>query len=297
MAACGDGATAPAPVVPLEIDASLPTLFVGDEVELHVLGWPGVAPTGLLWQSSNTGVAQVSPTGRLRALSSGSVTVTVESDASSDETTLEVFDLPPRFRSDEIEYFGEVAFGSENGGGEPVLRKWVTPPRIQVFGDPTAEDLDALVHIVTEVNALAPGLGMEIVTDAPTVEIHFVPAVDFPDLEPHYVPGNLGFFWAWWNGWQELVYARVLLATEGVTQPVREHLLREELTQALGLMQDSWSYPESIFYQGWTETGNYAPIDRTLLEMLYRDDLDPGEPREEALARLRAVRLDRKSLD
>ena len=50
-----------------------------------------------------------------------------------------------------------------------------------------------------------------------------------------------------------------------------KHLLREELTQSLGLFNDSWDYPESIFYQCWTTTTEYAPIDRELIDMLYNN--------------------------
>jgi hypothetical protein len=49
----------------------------------------------------------------------------------------------------------------------------------------------------------------------------------------------------------------------------QKHLLREELTQSLGLKNDSYDYPKSIFYQGWTTTTEYAPIDRELIQMLY----------------------------
>jgi hypothetical protein len=49
----------------------------------------------------------------------------------------------------------------------------------------------------------------------------------------------------------------------------QKHLLREELTQSLGLTNDAFDYRESIFYQKWTETTEYAPIDRKLIEMLY----------------------------
>ena len=50
-----------------------------------------------------------------------------------------------------------------------------------------------------------------------------------------------------------------------------KHLLREELTQSLGLFNDSWDYPESIFYQAWTTTTEYAPIDSELIDMLYNN--------------------------
>ena len=49
----------------------------------------------------------------------------------------------------------------------------------------------------------------------------------------------------------------------------QRHLLREELTQSLGLFNDTYDYPNSMFYQGWTETTKYADIDVKLIKMLY----------------------------
>jgi hypothetical protein len=46
--------------------------------------------------------------------------------------------------------------------------------------------------------------------------------------------------------------------------------------QILGLGRDSNRYPQSIFYQPWTLVSEYAPIDRTLIEMLYRPEVRTG---------------------
>jgi hypothetical protein len=34
----------------------------------------------------------------------------------------------------------------------------------------------------------------------------------------------------------------------------------KELTQSLGLLNDSWKYPKSIFYQGWTTTTSFSKM-------------------------------------
>ena len=49
----------------------------------------------------------------------------------------------------------------------------------------------------------------------------------------------------------------------------QKHLLREELTQSLGLRNDSYTYPESIFYSNWTNTTEYTELDKSLIDMLY----------------------------
>jgi hypothetical protein len=165
-----------------------------------------------------------------------------------------------------------------------------------VHGEPTPADQAALARIVADLNEVVPDLGVAITSTDSNVEVHFIPMADFSLHVPTYVRGNLGYFWAWWNPDQEITRAHVLISSEGVDQTQREHLLREELTQILGVMKDSWLYPESIFYQGWTETGNFAAIDRTVLEMLYRPEVRPGQDRGTVLQRLQSLRADRADL-
>ena len=293
-AACGDS-TMTAPAAPtLRIDApARNVLFVADVLDLNARTWHGVADAEILWRSSNTRVARVDGAGRVTALAPGAVTISASAEGVTDALELDVRPLPLLYGEEQIEYFGEIAFGTEAGEATPILRKWASSPRIKVTGDPTSEDLAALERVVSDLNDLAPSLGLQTVEEGHTVEVHFVPVEDFAEVEPNYEPGNLGYFWVWWNRQQEITYARVLIATDGVSQSERSHLVREELTQVLGLMRDSWAYPQSVFYQGWTDTAEFADIDRALVEMLYRTDLPAGTTREAALDVLARATVDR----
>ena len=293
-AACGDSTVAPPAAPTVQIDAlAQHVLFVADVVDLNARVWHGVAGAEILWRSSNTRVARVDAAGRVTAVSPGPVTISASAEGVTDRLDLDVRELPLLYGAEQIEYFGEVAFGTETGDATPILRKWAAGPRIKVLGNPTYQDRAALQRVVGDLNELAPSLGLQIVEEGHTVEIHFVPAEDFGQVEPNYEPGNLGYFWVWWNRQQEITSARVLISTDGVSQSERSHLLREELTQVLGLMRDSWSYPQSIFYQGWTDTGEFADIDRALVEMLYRTDLPAGTTRDAALDLLARATVDR----
>ncbi|BAU41752.1 DUF2927 domain-containing protein [Leptolyngbya sp. O-77] len=191
----------------------------------------------------------------------------------------------------DIDYFTEVALGSEWGNNAPLIRRWNTNLRIRVTGTRTAEDDATIRQVMQELNELLNGSGVQLVRDDrnPNVEIIYAPESQFRQLEPNYVPGNLGFFWVRWNS-SVINYARILITnTNRVTQRERSHLLREELTQVLGLMRDSNRYPNSIFYQGWTDVTEYAEIDRTLIRMLYHPQLRPGMTRSQAVAVLRTL--------
>lgn len=198
---------------------------------------------------------------------------------------------PLTITQSDIDYFAEVALGSEWGNNPQLIRKWNTNLRIRVTGTRTAEDDATIRQVMQEINELINGSGVQLVRDDrnPNVEIIYAPESQFRQLESNYVPGNLGFFWVRWNS-SVLNYARVLITnTNRVTQRERNHLLREELTQVLGLMRDSNRYRNSIFYQGWTDVNEYAEIDRTLIRMLYHPQLRPGMTRSQAVAVLQTL--------
>ena len=142
--------------------------------------------------------------------------------------------------------------------------------------------MDTLSQVISELNELTGGLELELVQENANIDIHFEPESKFPSILPDYVPGNTGFVLVWWHG-SEIYEATILIASDqGVIH--RSHLIIEELTQALGLLRDSYSYPESIFYQDWSLVTEYSDIDREIIRILYHDDVVPGMTREDVLA-------------
>jgi hypothetical protein len=118
----------------------------------------------------------------------------------------------------------------------------------------------------------------------PNIDIHFVPESSFTSVDPQYVPVNLGFFRVWWDSQEVINRARILISTQGLNQTERSHLIREELTQSMGLFMDSWRYQDSVFYQGWTSTVEYTPLDREIIRLLYSPQLESGMVRTQLQA-------------
>ena len=184
-----------------------------------------------------------------------------------------------------LNYFLEIALGTEFGDSNPVIRKWLTDPAIQVHGNPTTDDMDTLAQVISELNDLVGGIRLELVQDSANVNIHFEPHLKFSSILSGYVPGNTGFFWTWWRDSGEIFEAQILIASDKTfSQEARSHLIREELTQALGLAKDSYSYPGSIFYQEWSTVTEFSDIDREVIRLLYRDDAAVGMTRDDVLS-------------
>lgn len=182
-------------------------------------------------------------------------------------------------QSEAMEYLSEVAFGVEYGSTDPVLHKWTEDIRIKVHGSPTVADLETLELVAGELNLLVDGISLEIVDQDANLQVYFVPESSFSDIEPTYVPVNLGFFRVWFDGEGAIQQGTVLIASDSVSQLERSHLIREELTQSLGLFRDSWRHSDSIFYEGWTTTNIYHPLDAATIQMLYDPQLVPGMDR------------------
>ena len=181
-----------------------------------------------------------------------------------------------RLEQEAIAYLTEIGFGVEYGSSSTVLHKWTTDVNLRMYGSPTPTDVATLTQVVTELNELIRGIELTLNDGPADVEVHFVPESQFQSIEPHYQPVNYGFFRVWWDHGGAIYRGRILVASEGITQQERSHLIREEITQSLGLFRDSWRYPDSIFYQGWTATGEYASIDGPTIRLLYQPQLLPG---------------------
>ena len=182
-----------------------------------------------------------------------------------------------------IDYFTTIAFGAEYGGS-PEIVKWEEDVKIAVHGDPTSTDLSTLDDVVSDLNDLIGTIDVSVVTSNQNVDMYFAPEADFSSLEPSYVPDNMGFFHFLWDGSGRITTSRILISTTGVTQAERSHLIREELTQSFGLAQDSYTYEDSMFYQGWTSTPKYSRYDEMLIQMLYLPAIKPGMDVTQALA-------------
>lgn len=178
-------------------------------------------------------------------------------------------------------YFKEIALQAEYQEIEPVVRKWTQPIHVRVFGDPDDSDLGALAQVVRELRELSGDrLRFHFVTgnDYYNLAIHFVPHADFSRYAP--IPRGKevrGYFVLRWLEDFSIHYATVLVSNDpALTEAERHRLIREEFTQAMGLINDSMRYPDSIFQEKWTDLTEYSGMDRMLIRMLYHPDVKPG---------------------
>jgi len=193
------------------------------------------------------------------------------------------------------EYLLEITFGNEFGATYSSVRKWEDDIKIYVPITRYRELNEELDRIITELNGLNGAISISRVDSLS--ESNYVVFFGKPDsyvseYEPNArdrVEANYGLFWVYWNANYEIYRGSLYVDVFRATDPAcRNHLLREELTQSLGLMNDSNRYSDSIFYGSWTCTTEYSELDREVIETFQSAVIDAGMDRQEVIDALRS---------
>jgi hypothetical protein len=200
-------------------------------------------------------------------------------------------DNPPKralseYQKNVIAYFNEVALGYEYGTATKVTRKWNRTMKVFLDGSIKTEHILELEKIVSEINTLmTDNFQVEIVHNKAASNLHLYigTAEEFASLYPSdatLAKSNSGIYRVFWNRKNEIFNGYVFIRNT-TTMEEQRHAIREELTQSLGLGQDSPLYEESIFQLRYTLPTEYAPIDKDLIRLLYHPRITTGLTAEE----------------
>jgi hypothetical protein len=192
--------------------------------------------------------------------------------------------VPPRegqgpsstsFTPQDLAYFKEIALGYEYGGAPAAVYRWNKDTvTIRVHGNPDADATSCLNSVIADFNALSAHSHLALTeSNSPDIHLYFAPEPEFSSILPSYSPVNMGYFANFYDGDCGLSHGTVLISTTGLSSRERCHLIREEVTQNMGLARDSERYTDSIFYIGWTDETQYSAEDRHIIQMLYNTDV------------------------
>lgn len=207
------------------------------------------------------------------------------------------------YTNDEVlSYFMSVAYQSEYGTARDHNVRWTVPLKYTVHGNPQEGDLDTVRALAEKLNKIEgfPGISEAESADETNMDIYFVSMYDFPK----YVYSAVGNFWGYANIWWgydddgrfgAITDSVVLIADEIPTRLERDSIIYEECLQSLGLLQDTYDYYESVFYQENNDQGEPAPIDWALVEILYSPKMITGASSEEGRALASAIIADKST--
>lgn len=205
----------------------------------------------------------------LFSLNEGTLSKHLESDGGGNTNTNDET-KSTKVRSQEVmDYYDDIVMNSEFNGRRDKAFRWTTDMKIYVEGEPTSELLSELNRIVGELNDIINPIDLIIVNNRNEANmlVYFGSANGFSNQHPSINKSRLSNNWGYFT--VDPNSGKMYVDIYRANNKEQKHLLREELTQSLGLFNDSYKYPESIFYQEWTTTTEFAPIDRELIDMLY----------------------------
>jgi hypothetical protein len=177
-----------------------------------------------------------------------------------------------------LSYFNEITSGTEFSTSKGQM-KFVEDIYFILQGNFDEELKKEAEKIVCELNDLINPIHFYLTDDIEkaNVRIYFGGPDDYVKINPmseSFIENSWGLFFLFPKYHNiidmSLVFIDVV-RSENNTQ--RKHVLREEMTQCLGFGNDSFLYPESIFYQGWTETLEYSEMDKEIIKMLYNENV------------------------
>ena len=193
-------------------------------------------------------------------------------------------DSPPPNRNEVIRYFLEIGLCPEFGECPiPMVKKWTSDIRIQLHGNYTESDEQELEIITSELSELT-GLSVTIVNSNPNIDIYFVSQTLFQKYIPEYKnPAKQdGLFVSRNHPGNSVLYSATICIRQDANQHLRKHLLREELTQAIGIPADSRTYKNSIFQQDpFYQPTEYSAMDKEVIKLLYDKKMRPGMTKNE----------------
>lgn len=177
-----------------------------------------------------------------------------------------------RYDRETNEYFDEIVMYSEFSDSRRMSPfRWTTDMKIYVDGEKPDYLILELNHIVTELNNLIDPIQIRVVDQKQDANynIFLGSKTEFADRYSSIDKNKLERNWGYFELYPNSGVMYVDLERTSFNYDAQKHLLREELTQSLGLLNDSWKYPESIFYQGWTTTTEFSEMDKRLIDLIY----------------------------
>lgn len=219
-----------------------------------------------------------------------------------------------------VQYFEAIVFGSEYSGVPPsrVVKKWTGPVRVGVRAyeekryEENGKELRTLSPIKVKkpflnfiqkhLNNLTQATGIKtedakVTGQPPNFTINFVPRaymadrrlVDADPALMRRMAAEGGCFFVLWADDRTGSISRAVIVVNAERLLIRiNHCLLEEMTQSLGLPNDSNEINPSIFSDASRRT-ELTRTDLIILKALYDPRLTPGMPKDEAMAKVRAV--------
>lgn len=195
--------------------------------------------------------------------------------------------------------FESVVFGAEIDPrhASTVIAKWQGPIRLAVQGKPKPRHLDFLRQHIATLSRLT---GLSIIStkagEQADIDVIFVPRVEMGKVLAGLIPEDMirrlagpgGCYFVAWRKPPERIVRAVIVANTDRDIAEINHCLLEELTQSLGMPNDTDILRPSIF-SDHDKLTDLSRSDTIIVRTLYDPRLKAGTPKAEALRMIPAI--------
>lgn len=192
---------------------------------------------------------------------------------------------------DVILWFNEVVLDSEfaYGGNASLVQKWADPIVYSLEGIITEDDLQVLEDFTAWLNTIYgfPGIRPAGDDDFANLQIRFGDAqmiLDYLGEDYENVDGGIRY---WYE--DNVIYDARIACRDDIPQYTRNSVIREEIYNGLGLIQDTALREDSLIWQGFSEPQSLTAVDELLLKLLYHPDILCGMNAAECEAVIRSL--------
>jgi hypothetical protein len=169
-----------------------------------------------------------------------------------------------------IKYYNEIAGRSEYGDSNATFCKWKT--NVKIYFD--FENSDSIKkyseEVIKDLNDLIDPITISITNKKSEANL-LVYFGNFSDYKKRYnvvMEGQFNGFTCT-NTYNHTIYSGYVFINEKLKGNRLKSVIREEITQSFGLANDSWEYPDSIFFQGPNSQIKFSEIDKEIIKLHY----------------------------
>lgn len=168
------------------------------------------------------------------------------------------------------EYYNEITkkseYGSEHGG-----IKWKNDVKIYLEGDTASDEVKNEIDLILkDLNELIETINVSIVNNKADAN-SFLYIGDFDTFKSKYninVSGGIAGYTTLFR-YKNIVVKSGIFISNKISGIELKSVLREEITQSLGFTNDSWLYPDSIFYEGTNRQYEFSDLDKKIIKQHY----------------------------
>jgi hypothetical protein len=188
-------------------------------------------------------------------------------------TKKQIENIKKEYTKEVINYFYETVFHVDgNTQKENNIKRWNEDIYIIILGKPSAEELRLTNEVISKINNLKLPIKIQKTKNivGANIKIYFGSDKFIQDTVFKKKDNALGKveIESWFGKITSATIGIINKSKDGYPKQIRSMIL-EELVQSLGIIGDSYSYPNSLFYEGTNFNKKITALDKELLLLLY----------------------------